>query len=411
MSTTPAGWYPDTQTPGQQRYWDGSQWTEHTAPGAGQAQPGTIALAVANPYDKHYDLSQVSEEQRQAWMQHELTEFPTWALIVLSIITLGIFGLIYMGLKHGKLPKVKSNDPGAGKAIGFWFIPFFSLYWIFPLWVGLSDRINFQYRLRGAQPPVSRDFAMWTNIVYLSGILLGVTYVVGIIMWLVLIGQQQAAVNRLVQGKVQAVPLTTPAGGYAQTYPAQQAPAEQAPAQPQAPTQAAQSQQGFEEPPPPAPPPAYSAGTGLLVALNPGHHRAQLAADLLDLVRGGLVAQALEVLAAGAVLGDPLLRELARLDVVEDLPHRLADLGPDHARAAGHIAVLGGVRDRVAHPRDSLLVHQVDDQLQLVQALEVGEARVVARPRPGSRSPRGPAPWRRRTAPTARRTGRSRTRP
>ena len=46
--------------------------------------------------------------------------------------------------------------------------------------------------------------------------------------------------------------------------------------------------------------------------------------------------------------------------------------------AAGHVAVLGGVGDRVAHPLDPLLVHQVGDQLQLVQALEVGEARVVA---------------------------------
>ena len=87
----------------------------------------------------------------------------------------------------------------------------------------------------------------------------------------------------------------------------------------------------------------------------------------------------LEVLGAGAVLGDPLARELARLDVREDLPHRLAGLLADHALAAGHVAVLGGVGDRVAHALDPLLVHQVDDQLQLVQALEVGEAGVVAR--------------------------------
>ena len=43
---------------------------------------------------------------------------------------------------------------------------------------------------------------------------------------------------------------------------------------------------------------------------------------------GGLVAQALEVLAPGAVLGDPLLRELARLDVGEDLRIASRTSGP-----------------------------------------------------------------------------------
>ena len=33
MSFTPAapGWYPDPEQPGQQRYWDGTQWTDQTA--------------------------------------------------------------------------------------------------------------------------------------------------------------------------------------------------------------------------------------------------------------------------------------------------------------------------------------------------------------------------------------------
>jgi hypothetical protein len=30
----PAGWYPDPSTTGGRRYWDGSGWTEHTAPGS-----------------------------------------------------------------------------------------------------------------------------------------------------------------------------------------------------------------------------------------------------------------------------------------------------------------------------------------------------------------------------------------
>lgn len=33
----PANWYPDPEDPSQQRYWDGTQWTEHRAPAAGSA--------------------------------------------------------------------------------------------------------------------------------------------------------------------------------------------------------------------------------------------------------------------------------------------------------------------------------------------------------------------------------------
>lgn len=41
MSTTPpAGWYPDPTTPGTQRWWDGTQWSEHTAPLPGPGPTG-----------------------------------------------------------------------------------------------------------------------------------------------------------------------------------------------------------------------------------------------------------------------------------------------------------------------------------------------------------------------------------
>jgi hypothetical protein len=36
------------------------------------------------------------------------------------------------------------------------------------------------------------------------------------------------------------------------------------------------------------------------------------------------------------------------------------------------LAVLGRVRDRVVHVGDAALVDEVDDQLHLVQALEIG---------------------------------------
>ena len=61
MSTTPAGWYP--QDDGRQRYWDGTQWTEHFAPGDAAASAGapvgsagwlppTSAATVERPWFK-----------------------------------------------------------------------------------------------------------------------------------------------------------------------------------------------------------------------------------------------------------------------------------------------------------------------------------------------------------------------
>ncbi len=39
----PADWYPDPEDPTQQRYWDGTQWTEHRAPAAAPAEPAAPA--------------------------------------------------------------------------------------------------------------------------------------------------------------------------------------------------------------------------------------------------------------------------------------------------------------------------------------------------------------------------------
>jgi hypothetical protein len=43
--STPAGWYP--QDDGQQRYWDGTQWTEHFAPGGATDVAPTAAYSAA----------------------------------------------------------------------------------------------------------------------------------------------------------------------------------------------------------------------------------------------------------------------------------------------------------------------------------------------------------------------------
>ncbi len=66
--------------------------------------------------------------------------------------------------------------------------------------------------------------------------------------------------------------------------------------------------------------------------------------------------------------------------------HLVPDVLVDHDGSPGEVAVLGGVGDRVPHARDALLVHEVDDELELVEALEIGGLGLVAGAHQASRS-------------------------
>src|SRR3989304_3264201 len=83
-------------------------------------------------------------------------------------------------------------------------------------------------------------------------------------------------------------------------------------------------------------------------AFDPGHHRAEFLADLFDRMIGVLLAHRKEAGATGLVLEDPLSREGAVLDFIQDRSHLGFDPLVDHARAAAVVAVLPGVADRGA---------------------------------------------------------------
>ena len=122
----------------------------------------------ASIYDPLFDLSSLSHGQRTEFSQHRLTTaFSVDAAILLHFATMGLFSLIYFGSMHSKLPMVKHDDFGARRAIGFSFIPFFNLYWVFRFWLRLFDRVNLQMRLRGLRPAVSKRFMLATVIVSL----------------------------------------------------------------------------------------------------------------------------------------------------------------------------------------------------------------------------------------------------
>src|ERR1700675_167292 len=77
-----------------------------------------------------------------------------------------------------------------------------------------------------------------------------------------------------------------------------------------------------------------------LVLGDPGHHGAQLGADLLDGVFGPAPAHRLEARLAGLALLHPIAGEPARLDVLEDALHLRLGLIGDDARSARVVAEL-----------------------------------------------------------------------
>ena len=92
---------------------------------------------------------------------------------------------------------------------------------------------------------------------------------------------------------------------------------------------------------------------------------------------GVLAAKAVEPRSSLVVLGYPLPGKAAVLDRRKDLLHVLLHVLVHYDRAARVVAVLGGIADRVAHVLHAALVEQVDYQLELVHALEIGRLRLV----------------------------------
>ncbi len=165
---------------------------------AANTQMDMRAASLFNVYSPVMDLSRLPPQQAEQFKRHQLLEtFPTAVVVILHILTLGIFTIFFHGLKHSKMPKIQHDDFGAGKAIGFMFIPFFNLYWIFMFWLRLADRINFQFRLRGLPDGVNRGMAMATCILcvipYVN------IFIGGPIFMSILAGQVQSATNRLAQ--------------------------------------------------------------------------------------------------------------------------------------------------------------------------------------------------------------------
>jgi len=75
MTETPAGWYPDPSKQFEQRYWDGSQWTEHVVSQAS----GQTTSPLAPVAGKQVQASRPDKIQRQVQKQAGIEVDPTMA--------------------------------------------------------------------------------------------------------------------------------------------------------------------------------------------------------------------------------------------------------------------------------------------------------------------------------------------
>ena len=145
--------------------------------------------------------------------KHSLTAYPVSLVLLFNFLTIGIFGAIRMNLMHGRLPRTRPNDPSAGRAIGFLFIPCFNLYWFFFTFLRLAERLNEQRRLYGLPRAPLSGMALAFCIGHVAvGLLIAFVFPAGLYInpWSLIIGTLfftvvQGAVNEIVELKALGV--------------------------------------------------------------------------------------------------------------------------------------------------------------------------------------------------------------
>jgi hypothetical protein len=141
------------------------------------------------------DIAQLTPGDRAALAHHEVEAFPVWATLLLHYLTFGLFSLVHISMLHGRLPQAERDDPSAAKAIGFSFIPYFNLYWVFFNPLRLADRINLQLRLRGRPDGVPRGLVLACSVISMIpylGWFLGVFF-----LWPLAVAYFRSAANTL----------------------------------------------------------------------------------------------------------------------------------------------------------------------------------------------------------------------
>lgn len=92
-------------------------------------------------------------------------------VIVLSIVTFGIYGIVWWYSLHEENKVHGDEGPGGLLAILLWFIPLVNLVWILMRVFGLGGDIGRVQQKSGMEPTVSAMTAFWNLIPYLGALI------------------------------------------------------------------------------------------------------------------------------------------------------------------------------------------------------------------------------------------------
>jgi hypothetical protein len=153
------------------------------------------ALATTPQGDPYTSLQGIGPGERAMLAQHQLEAFPVWAAGLLHLLTFGLFSIIFYGIQQGRLPRAARNDPTTAQAIGYQFIPFFNLYWIFFSPMRLCDRITLQYQLRGQSDEAPKGLVLASAVV---SVIPYFGFLSIPILWTIATCMLQAKINKLI---------------------------------------------------------------------------------------------------------------------------------------------------------------------------------------------------------------------
>jgi len=136
--------------------------------------------------------------------------YPVWVMVLLTILTLGIYAYFWLSHWHGVMPKRRNDDPGTARAIGFIFIPVFNLYWQFESLLRVSTRLDEELEAAGYVDRVPKELVRWMLILNFIPYL---GLVSGLVLAPIAVGVYQSRVNLLAaydQSRASEFPMTRP---------------------------------------------------------------------------------------------------------------------------------------------------------------------------------------------------------